>query len=219
MTPYRHEASIGISIFTALTLTVVSLSALAQDKPQRDSSGTVMDLSKWHAISPHEFMLNIADLPDAVFTIAQRRVRDNRLTHERVRIGKTGAVLVEHFHSGTYSENAVGSFQSGEFARRFAEGYWKRRGDAFSVDASRRIYRFGERGGMVLSTRGQRSGTVCIVSRLAFLSDEAKSAEFTHEVYDTAVFFRDCAAGRTLGDVAAWLEGVKIVEPPYNRVR
>ena len=39
----------------------------------------------------------------------------------------------------------------------------------------------------------------------------------TEEHYDTSVSFRDCSGKRTLDDVAKWLEGAKLVEPPYNR--
>ena len=51
----------GVAI-AALALAALGFPAQSQDKPRRDTGGKVMDLSKWHAIKPHEFMLNIVDL-------------------------------------------------------------------------------------------------------------------------------------------------------------
>ena len=40
----------------------------------------------------------------------------------------------------------------------------------------------------------------------------------TFEAYDTGASFRDCSGKRSLDDVVKWIESVKIVEPPYNRI-
>ena len=40
-----------------------------------------------------------------------------------------------------------------------------------------------------------------------------------HEVYDTAMNYRDCSGKRGIHAVVKWLEGAKHVEPHYNRVR
>ena len=64
------------TVALALLATAFALPALAQDNRPRTSDGAIMDLSSWHAMPPHDFMLNIVDLPNAEFTGAQRRVRD-----------------------------------------------------------------------------------------------------------------------------------------------
>ena len=69
------------------------------------------------------------------------------------------------------------------------------------------------------AVRGARTGTSCIVSQFGFLTDWAKMGHRTDERYDTIINFRDCSGKRSLDQVAEWLEGAKIVEPPYNRVR
>ena len=71
-------------IIAALAVVALCAPTLAQDNCPRDSAGTVIDLSQWHSMPTHEFMLNIADLPDAEFSRAERRVRNKGIPHERV---------------------------------------------------------------------------------------------------------------------------------------
>lgn len=210
-----------LSILLAAALALV----LTSNPPafaQRDTSGKVMSLSQWHDIEPHEFSLNIVDLPGVALMRAQRRIRDSKANQERLRFDdRMGFVFIEHFPSGGYGQNTVDLLNSVAFTRKYAEGYWKRRVpvEPFSVEEERKIYAFRERGGRLLATRGKNSGTLCIVARLGFLSDEHKFGAALRDIYDTALSMYDCSGKRSLDDVVKWLEGVKIVEPPYNRVR
>ena len=204
-----------------LVAAAVGLPALAQDKPpRRDSGGTEMDLSVWHEIKPHEFLLNIVDLPNVDLHRAQRRVRDKRAEQYRTKFdsGK-GFMFVEHFLSARYTENSSEAFRAGESTRKTAEGFWKRAKESFEIEDKRKVYAFSERGGWVYATRGRTNGRRCILARMGFLSDPAKAAQSTYEVYDSGISYRDCSGKRTLDDVVTWLNGAKIVEPNYNRVR
>lgn len=196
--------------------------SFAQDNRLRDSGGAVMDLSKWQDIPAHEFMLNIVDLPSAEPGRAQRRVRNKGTPHERIRFDRReGFIYVEHLYVTLYNENVTDLFQSVAFTRKLAERHWKRRVpvERFTIEEERKIHSSYERGGWVLATRGKNSGVLCIIARLAFLSEGAGSGSFTHEAYNTGVSYRDYSGKRSFDDVVTWLKGVKLVEPPYNRVR
>lgn len=207
------------SIFAAAAIAVTAPAALAQDKPPRDSTGTVMDLSKWHDMPTHEFMLNIVDLPGVEMARAQRRVRNKGIPHERVRFGGgKGWMLVEHIYVGLYNEHVTDSMQSREEADRAVERRAERRRLVTSVEQRRKIYAFGERGGWVYAVRVQGTGQLCIAGRFGFLSDWGKMGHRTGERYDTSVIFNDCSGKRSLDDMVAWANGAKIVEPPYNRI-
>lgn len=209
-----------VRALAAVALIAAAPPAPAQDKPPRDSSGAIMDLSRWHAMPTHEFMLNIVDLPDAEFTRAQRRVRDKGIPHERVRFdGGKGSMFVEHILVGVYKAYVGERLLDREYVDGLLEKFGQRRGEVFEAEQRRKIYSYGERGGLVLAIRGRRTGMSCVVSRFGFLSDWAKMGQRTEERYDTLISFRDCSGKRSFEDVVKWVEGAKIVEPPYNRVR
>ena len=179
-----------------------------------------MDLTKWHAMPTHEFMLNIVDLPNAEFTRAQRRMRNKSVPHERIWFDRgEGWIQIEHLFVRVYHGYITDGFKSGEYVDRLSEAFWKYRSEPFAIRNKRKIYSYGERAGWVYATRGRTSGTSCIIASFGFLSDWAKMGQRTEEHYDTSVRFRDCSRNRSLDDVAKWAEGAKIVEPPYNRVR
>ena len=205
----------------ALLVVAVCLPALAQDKPRpRDSGGVIVDLSAWHSIETHEFMLNIVDLPDAAFARAQRRVRDKAVSHERIRFDDgEGWMFVEHIPAALYNIYVTQRMQSGEGADRLADRFWKHRGEPFATEEKRKIYTFGERAGWVYATLGRDNGRVCIFARIGLLSDWSKMSTRTREHYDTGISYRDCSGKRSLDAVATWLNGAKLVSSTYNRTR
>ena len=210
--------TIGLCVLAA-ALCIPHL-AIGQDNRPRTSDGTVMDLTGWRSIPPHEFMLNIVDLPNVTVMGAQRRVRDKGVPHERIYFdGGDGWIQVEHLFVRVYHGYITDRFKSGEYADRLAEAWWKHRGESFEVLDRRKVYSYGERAGWVYATRGRASGTSCIIASFGLLSDWAKMGQRTEEHFDTGVRIRDCAGKRSLTEVAGWVEGAKIVEPPYNRVR
>ncbi|MDE0173214.1 MAG: hypothetical protein OYH76_05240 [Defluviicoccus sp.] len=219
MNPRSLGTFVAVSISAAL-IAAASPPALAQDNRPRDSSGAVMDLSRWHSMPTHEFMLNIVDLPGAAFTRAQRRVRNKGIPHERIRFdGGEGSMFVEHILSGVYNSYVTDRLQNRADMDRRLDRFGQRHGQVFEVVENRKIYRYGERGGWVYAIRGRRTGETCIVSRFGFLSDWAKIGQRTGEHYDTSITFRDCSGKRSLDDVVKWVNSAKIVELPYNRVR
>ena len=209
-----------VRTFAAVALIAAAPPASAQDKPPRDSGGAVMDLTQWHSMPTHEFMLNIVDLPNAVFTRAQRRVRNKAIPHERVRFdGGKGSIFVEHSFTLVYNEYVTDRMLDRDHADGLLDKFGQRRGQVFEAEQRRKIYTFGERGGWVYAIRGKRTGEACVVARFGFLSDWGKMGHRTGERYDTSVSFRDCSGKRSFEDVVKWVEGAKIVEPLYNRVR
>ena len=209
-----------LSLAAAALIVGAALPSFAQDNRPRTSDGAIMDLTRWHAMPPHEFMLNIVDLPNAKVMGAQRRVRDKGVPHERIWLdGGDGWIQVEHLFVGVYHGYITDGFKSGDYADRLTEAWWQHRGEPFEVRDKRKIYSYGERAGWVYATRGRRSGTSCIIASFGLLSDWAKIGQRTEEHFDTSVRLRDCAGKRSLTEVADWVESAKIVEPPYNRAR
>ena len=210
--PARMIAALAAALLFALPLSGAS----AQDKP-RATDGTIMDLSKWHAIPAHEFMLNIIDLPDVKLSRAERRMRDNHIPQERIYFDRgKGGIFVEHVSVGLYNSRVTGRMKSRDRMEELVEQFVRPRGSAFTIEQDRKIYRYGDRGGWFFETRGKTVPTVCIVGRFGFIS---RGKQTTDERYDTSVSFRDCSGKRSLDDVLGWVKGAKIVEPPYNRVR
>ena len=208
----------AVSVIAALALT--GPAALSQDNRPRDSGGFKKDLSSWRSIPTPEFMLNIVDLPGAEFTSAERRVRDHRIVHQRVWFdGPLGFLFVAHVPAaGGYKKRVTDRFRSAWYARKAAERYWRGAGEPFGIEESVEIHTSRRRGGWVHATRGRNYGRLCFIARAGFLSRRWKVNRRPHEYYDTLIFFRDCSGERSLADVVTWLEGAKIVEPPYNRI-
>ncbi len=218
MKRYRSRAPAAISVFAALAVMTAGPPPLAQDKRPRDSSGAVMDLSAWHSMPTHAFMLNIVDLPGAEFTRAQRRTRNKGIPHERIWFDTgRGWMFVEHLLVGVYHGYVTDRLRSRDYADSLLGRFGRSRGEAFEAEERRKIYSYGERAGWVYAVRGRHTGEACILARFGLLSDWAKIGQRTDEHYDTAVSFRDCSGKRSLDDVANWVESAKLVEPVYNR--
>ncbi len=123
------------------------------------------------------------------------------------------------FPCEVYHGHITDRFKSGHYADRLAAGWWQHRSEPFAIRDRRKIYSYGDRAGWVYATRGRTSGTSCIIARVGFLSDWAKIGQRTEEHFDTSMSYRDCSGKRSFDDVVTWVNGAKIVEPPYNRVR
>ena len=194
--------------------------ATAQDKPPRDIGGTVMDLTKWNPIKPHEIVLNIVDLPKAEVSRADRRIRNNG-THLQQRAwfdGRKGFIHIEHAFSYVYNDRTTFYFQDPETTKKVAAVYCRRAGKTCDTGDARKIHAYGERSGWVRPVRVRETGRECIGAVMGFLSAD-KFHTLPEERYDTGITYRDCSGKRTLDEVVEWLEGLKIVEPSYNRVR
>ena len=197
---------------------LLAAAALAQDNRPRDSSGAIMDLSKWHSLPTHEFMLNIVDLPNAEFSGAERRVRNKGIPHERVWFdNRRGYIITEHVYTGVYNEYVTDRMKSGEAIDKLLDLFGRNRGQTYEGGEKRKIYAFGDRAGWAYVVRGRHTSEACIIARLGFLTDWGKMGHRTGERYDTSFSFRDCSSKRSLDDVVEWLGGAKIVEPSYNR--
>lgn len=192
--------------------------ALAKDNRTRDSGGTIIDVSAWRSMPAYEFLLNIVDLPGAFFTGGERRVRNNSVPQQRIWFDRgKGKISVEHVYVGIYNAYVTDRLKSREYPQKLLDRFSKSRGEAFVAEERRKVYRFSERAGWVVAGRGRNTGDVCIVARIGFLSDPAKTGARVDEHYDTSFSFTDCSGKRSIDDVVNWIEGAKIVEPSYNR--
>ncbi len=111
----------------------------------------------------------------------------------------------QHVNDPTTAKNRVAKF-------------YKNGNRKFAHEESRKIHAYGEHGGWVHLVRTSDIGLTCIFAMVGFLSDPAKPhSHITDEHYDTSVDFHDCSADRSLDEVVAFLKGLKIVPPGYNR--
>ena len=194
--------------------------ATAQDKTSRTIGGTLTTVTEWTAIKPRELVINIVDLPNAEVSRAEYRKRNNGLTvQQRAWFdGRKGFVYLEHLFSYIYNENATFHFQDPETTKKLTARYCQRAKKTCEIVDTRKVHAYGERSGWVRLIRIRETGRRCIGARVAFLSAD-KFHTLPEERYDTGITYRDCSGKRTLDDVVQWLEGAKIVEPSYNRVR
>ena len=118
---------------------------------------------------------------------------------------------------GLYNTYVTDRFKSREYPQKLLDRFSKSRGEVFVAEERRKVYRFSERAGWALAARGRNSGDVCILARIGFLSDPAKTGARIDEHYDTSFSFTDCSGKRSIDDVVNWIEDAKIVEPSYNR--
>lgn len=184
----------------------------------RDISGTTTHHTDWRTVAPSEAVINIVDLKGSSeprFRLrTEHRIRDNELVQQKIHFDvMTGYIGVEHTtaffdYASTRHVNDPGSLKAG-----IDEFYGHPIQDA-DYEESRRIYSRGARGGWLHVVGG------CIFAGIGFL-DESNSRLWTEisadEHYDTIVDFRDCSGTRTADDVEAFLDGLKIVPPEYNR--
>lgn len=209
-----------LSFAVAAAIAANGPAALAQDDRPRDSGGFKMDLSEWHFIPKHEFMLNILDLPGVEHRFSEGRLRHKSFPQHRMWFDSRAFIFVEHINVGVYRQRTTHKFQSFKFAEEMAERYWNRLNEPFGVEDKRKIYISRKRGGWALATRGRHTGRLCFFARLAFLSQPTKSRmSSSQERYDTGIHLRDCSGKRSLDDVATWLEGAYLVGSGHNRVR
>ena len=198
--------------------------AEAQDpKTSKDITGTILDVTSWQYLAPHEIVVNYVDMKDIEVWWSQQRIRNNG-THVQQRIrfdGRDGWLWVEHTITGLYSFTTTLHFQNPETARERAVKYWRRAAEPFDYEDSQRVYAYGDRAGWVHRTRGRMTAKGCIIGEMGFLSESnaGLAASRSEEHYDTSLNIRDCSGKRSFEDVVTWLKGVKIVEPLYNRAR
>ncbi len=89
-----------------ILLAAFVLTACQTDGP-RDSGGTLMSYSEWQDISTKDADFNIAEhLPAGILSRAEKRTRDNALSHNRFVLsgpGGTGSITTEYVPIGFYS--------------------------------------------------------------------------------------------------------------------
>ena len=173
----------------------------------------------WRSIEPHELMVNIVDLKGATVQRAEQRNRDNALVHQRAWLDSgLGWLTIEHVIVSRFNLQTTQYFNDPTTAKNYVAKFYKNGNRKFAYEESRKIHAYGERGGWVHLVRTPDTGRTCIFAMVAFLSDPAKlHSHITDEIYDTGVRFRYCSADRSLDEVVAFLKGLKIVPPGYNR--
>lgn len=204
-----------------LTLTaavfLVSACQTGIDTSKKDTGGTTVYLSQWKSIEPHELVINIADLDGIIISQPQSRIRDNEILHQRARFDGTGFLMIQHIQVYYYNQHVTSRMNSRENAKVEVDRYYKGRNQKIVHREARKISS-GDRGGWLTSVYIPDAAQTCFLARVGFLGDTRKPSP-PGEYYDTIVRFRDCSGKRSTDDVEAFLNGMKIVGPEYNRMR
>ena len=196
---------------------LVSACQTGIDTSQRDSGGTTMHLSQWKPIKPHELVINVADLEGIEISNPESRIRDNRILQQRATFdGATGFLRIHHHQVAGYNQHVTRRMNSRENAKTEVNKYFKGQKKKIVHGEARKISSSG-RGGWLMSVDVQDIGKTCFLATVGFLGDTNKIAP-VGEHYDTIVRFLDCSGKRSMGDVEHFLNGMKIVEPQYNRI-
>lgn len=196
---------------------LVSACQTGIDTSRKDDGGTTVHLSQWKSIQPHELVINVADLDGIVISQPQSRIRDNQILHQRARFDGAGFLVIQHIQVLAYNQHVTSRMNSREDAKADVDGYYKGRNQKIVHGEARKISS-GDRGGWMTSVDVQDTGQTCFLARVGFLGDTNKPTP-PGEYYDTVVRFRDCSGKRSMDDVEAFLNGMKIVEPEYNLTR
>ena len=196
---------------------LVSACQTGIDTSRKDSGGTTMHLSQWKSIKPHELVINIADLDGIVIYEPQSQIRDNQILHQRARFDGAGTLRIQHHQVYGYSQHVTRQLNNREDAKADVDRYYKSQNRKIVHVEARKISS-GDRGGWLTSVDIQDAGQTCFLARVGFLGDTNKPTP-PGEHYDTVVRFRDCSGKRSMDVVEAFLNGMKIVEPEYNRSR
>ena len=187
------------------------------DTSRKDTGGTTMHLSQWKSIQPQELVINIADLDGIVISEPQSQIRDNRILHQRARFDGAGTVRIQHHQVFGYSQHVTRQLNDREDAKADVDRFYKRQNQKIVHREARKISS-GSRGGWLTSVYIPDAAQTCFLARVGFLGDTNKPTP-VGEYYDTVVRFRDCSGKRSMDDVEAFLNGMKIVEPKYNLMR
>ena len=201
----------------AVAAFLVSACQTGIDTSRKDTGGRTMHMSQWKSIEPHELVINIADLDGIVISEPQSRIRDNQLLHQRARFDGAGSLVIQHHPIFGYSQHTTNQLNSREDAKAYIDRYYKGRNQRIVHGEARKISS-GDRGGWMTSVYVQDAAQTCFLARVGFLGDTNKPTP-VGEYYDTVVRFRDCSGKRSMDDVEAFLNGMKIVEPEYNLTR
>ncbi len=193
---------------------LVSACQTGIDTSRRDAGGTTMHLSQWKPIEPHELVINIADLDGIEIAEPQSRIRDNQILNQRARFDGAGFLSIQHHQVFGFSQHTTRQMNSREDAKADIDRFYKRQNRKIVHGEARKISS-GGRGGWMTSVDIQDAGQTCFLARVGFLGDANKPTP-VGEYYDTLVRFRDCSGKRSMDDVEAFLNGLKIVEPEYN---
>ena len=185
------------------------------DTSQRAISGKVMHLTEWKSIQPHELVVNISDLEGVSILRAQQQVRDNQIIKQRAWLGLSDGHdhdLDIQYGVGTwlFKFSETKRLNSEEKFKETVSKYYMKQNLKVIHEETRKVYRHGDRGGWLSSVRTSGPAQYCILARIGFLSDSTKFLP-VGELYDTIVLFRDCSRKRSLDDIEAFLNGMKII--------
>ena len=200
-------------------LVPLSTTAQAQSKdPPRDTGGTTISLSNWQAIEPEELVVNVGDLKGATIWDAEYRVRDNHIWHQRAMLGLGGFVSISHIPSSrvVYNRQVTLRVNDLDYLKQRIERSYSKRGKFVTFEESKKIYRFGRRGGWLIRAYHADARRNCWMGRIGFISEPHKGDGLS-EKYDTLFEFRDCTGERSMEEMEAFLHGMKIVDSDYNR--
>ena len=191
-------------------------------KSQNPSGGTSY-YGEWKAKESHDILINLVDLkkhPPLDQVTVDEQMRNNRVKRQRVRFDRDQSrIVVDHQISGYFNPNENDRYILRlESAKAFLSKHWLESFERDRVvwEESKKIYHHGRRGGWI--HRARIGPKTCILGFVGLLS-RAKGSPSTYsgDIYDTAIFPRDCSGKRLLKDYERFFNSVKLVPSGYNR--
>lgn len=214
------------AMLAAVALVLLAAGCATSDRvtlKSKNPSGGTSYYDEWKAKEPRDILINLVDLekhPPFVQVTVKERMRNNRIKRQRVRFdGGQSRIIVDHQISGYFNPNENDKYLfTLESARAFLSKHWLKSSERDRIvwEESKKIYRYGRRGGWI--HRARIGPKTCILGFVALLS-RAKGAPSTYsgDIYDTGIFPRDCSGKRLLKDYEKFFNGVKLVPQGYNR--
>lgn len=199
----------------AIALSVlVACTGFAYAQSPRDSTGTIMELGKWHHAPLTSFPVNIIDAPDMGVSKILRRIRDNGALEQWNLIFSapwSGARIEWIPIDGFYNLNVTSHMRSQSQAR---SDLYKTAKAGTDVDW-REIYRFQDRGGWIVTAEHKKSGRSCISAQMGLATRDTGYG--SDDRYNLILYMRDCSGKHSIDKWESWLKQAKEVPEGYNR--
>ena len=198
----------------AAALVVLPIPALIENKGWKATAET-SQYSEWKEIPPEEIVVNLFDLKGIRVAQTQSRMQNNAVVNQRSQLLR-GFIDIQHTPANVFNIPASDTIRDADLLKGQFHRLVDPPGLSFELKESRQLYAFNERGGWLHSFEATTGGSTCFIGRTGFLSEPGKNWD-AGERYDTFMLLLDCSGERSIDQTEAWLRGMSIVSPGYNR--
>lgn len=198
----------------AAALAGLTLPALIE-RNAGEATAQTFQHSESKEIPPEDIVINLSDLKGIHVFRANSRMQNKEVVNQRFHFLR-GLVDIQYAPIGAFNQTATASVQQPDEVEDRIHRLFKVPRDDVRLVESRTLYAFNERGGWLHAFRIGEATHACFLSDAAFLSEPGKNWDAA-ERYDTLVLLLDCSGERSIDETEAWLKGMSIVSPGYNR--